>query len=856
MRILPKIFNLVYVLSYIILVLFFKGCASTYEKYTRSNEQKDVFVDAYELLDRGEHEKSFSLLKHCVHYDIRCLTLSGVFYYLGLVPVDRDVCNALYIWKVSADYGSADAQFYLGVMYSNYFSLPNLYSYYYNEEAENKSTMTNKITNKLILYRIINFLNAKYLKRELLIKFQINKKKHKKDKAKTFRNIPIITFNTNNKLIIKIKNIRYNIEELDEYFNKLNNFPMKDYYELDKNKNENIYYRLNHNLSLLYYYSSSLANHPGGNLALGVRYMHGYGVEKNCETACRYYFKITNETINMNKKTEFEIINFIKFNMPYFDGYTTNNKKIKNIEIFLETSLNENHRILTMIARRYLIGLYGVEKNYKKAHEYLLKSAKHNNSESISLLGYIYLLGLGVKKDYTKATEYFILGNKLNDSLSLNGLGYMHFLGLGKFKKNPYLAFYYFELAAKNNLSAAQLNLACLYLTGVGVTQSYQTAFYWLYKSLNNGNLLAAYVLGYMHYNGIITNRNCKLALSLLSKVAEHNLFVINTTNKIIKYTEKGRNAEAQFLMVLLAETGNVQSQISLSKQMHNHNFFFFLPINNKSKKIYASRYLAMASENNDFKSLYTLGDYAYNGYGLNVTVVPKNNLPMNYEYDINDSEYLFKKMSIDKHNTFVSNTKSPSVFDDGSSGNTLKKNREMEDVSTTSNMSKRISKNNSICHKTNATNESGSKTICIKNEEKTLVNTNKIISTDFIDEEGIIFSNTWKFNYSFKFIFNEVDYQLAYHHYKSIISHYPNNLHVIQVIAKACYKLGLMYYYGIGVSKNIQKALIYFNTAIKVYPSYKVPSVLFVLYIKFHRYLFFFKTKVKKMKKFFSFLS
>ncbi|SBS86690.1 ubiquitin-protein ligase, putative [Plasmodium ovale curtisi] len=812
------------VLYVIFIILLFDKYGSTYEYPEKSQEKKDLFSEAYEALDRGEYADSFSILKICVNYDIRygkkkekqksahsassppgrcvCLTLSGIFYYLGLEPLERDVCNALYIWKVCADYGSSDAQFYLGVMYSNYFSLPNLYSYQVEEV---------KIDKNVILLRTYFRLRRKFLRKEEIDILYGQNERYKVEIEKPFgkfRRVPQVLFTPDNRLILKIKNVRYNINELDVYFSHLDKFPSIDFYE--RKKGNRINYTRNHGLSLLYLYSSSLAKHPGSILALGVRYMNGYGVESNCETACRYYLKLINEIFNFDEKSEFEIVDLIRLNIPYYDSYNINNKKIKNIEIFLESSLHENHRILTMLARRYLIGIDGVEKNYKKAYAYLVKAARYNNGESLSLLGYMYLLGLGVKKDYYIASEYFLKGKKLNDSLSLNGLGYMYFFGLGKFKKNVKIAFSYFEIAAKNNLSSGQFNLACLYLTGVGTTQSLQNAFFWFYKSLNNGNLLAAYVIGYMNYNGIITSRNCKLALSLLAKVAENNTYILNTTNRIIRYTESGRTKEALFLMALLAETGNTQSQINLSYNMNSSEFSLFLPSNEKSKKVYTSRYLAMASENNDFKSLYTLGDYAYNGYGLYVRIFPMNNTPPNPTYDVNNSAYLYSRAE-ESITVTTASSETTGVTSVGDTSASTAPTASAASVSTTSN--ERV----------------------------------KIISRDFIDEEGILFNDKWRFHYGFKFSFNEIDYQLAYHHYKSIISYYPNNFYVIQTISKACYNLGFMYYYGIGVSKNIEKALIYFNSSIRIYPTHKAPSVLFLLYIKFNKQLHNFKKSVQR---------
>ncbi|VTZ70105.1 ubiquitin-protein ligase, putative [Plasmodium chabaudi chabaudi] len=815
---LKRFFKQSFVVIYItIFVLFFQKCIFTHEHSETPKKGNDLFIEAYEALDRAEYIKSFVILKHCVHYDIRCLTLIGVFYYLGLKPVERDAVNALYAWKISSDYGSSDAQFYLAIMYSNYFSLPNLYSYYVDENEELDKIEEKKIEGiqkNVILLRSYIFLTAKYLK-SILASNLVGKYKENGVPAENnnFQRVPKIYFTTDNRMIIRIKNIRYNIGELEAYFNNLENFPFVDHYKTIKNKK--IYYGSNFGLSLLYYYSSSLANHPGSILALGNRYMHGNGVDESCETASKLFIRLTNEILNSSSddNMKFESIDLIKLSIPHYDKYNVNNKKIKNIEMFLESSLHNNHAILTMIARRYLTGSDGVDKNYKKARMYLLKAEKFNNSEAISLLGYIYILGLGVKKDYNKALNYFIKGKKLNDPLSYNGLGYMHFFELGPMKKyiesgkkkiNQELAFYYFDLAAKNNLSVAQFNLGCLYLSGVGTVQSFQNAFYWFYKASNNGNILAAYMIGFMNYNGIIVSHNCNMALSLLSKVAEKNSFILNTTKRIIKYNETGRNLEAMFLMAQLAETGNVQAQVNLAHSMSNSDVSLFLPTNSKSKYIYSSRYLSMAADSHHLKSVFTLGDYAYSGDGLYIYVIQKNNLQYNKLYDLGNTECLYNSVGGADRECFINKNK------------------------------------NSLGRKTT-------------NSDELNMDDKKIISTDFADEQGIIFNDNWRFRYTYRFVFNQIDYELAYKHYRAIISYYPNNPYAIQTISRACYNLGFMHYYGIGVAKNIDKSLIYFNSSIKIYSTHKIPSTLLIFYIKMNTYLYKIKKQFNNLKKLWS---
>ncbi|SCN27618.1 Sel1 repeat, putative, partial [Plasmodium berghei] len=126
----------------------------------------------------------------------------------------------------------------------------------------------------------------------------------------------------------------------------------------------------------------------------------------------------------------------------------------------------------------------------------------------------------------------------------------------------------------------------------------------------------------------------------------------------------------------------------------------------------------------------------------------------------------------------------------------------------------------------------------------------NKIISKDFLDEQGIIFNDKWRFSYGHRFIFNQINYELAYKHYRAIISYYPNNAYAIQIISRACYNLGYMHYYGIGVEKNIDKSLIYFNSSIKIYSSHKIPSIILIFYIKMNIYFYKLKKKFYIFKK------
>ena len=69
-------------------------------------------------------------------------------------------------------------------------------------------------------------------------------------------------------------------------------------------------------------------------------------------------------------------------------------------------------------------------------------------------------------------------------------------------------------------------NLASVYLTGVGVEQSFHKAVFWYTRALHRGHTPAAYSLAVMHLNGVGTIRDCDIAVNLLKKVCERGGWV------------------------------------------------------------------------------------------------------------------------------------------------------------------------------------------------------------------------------------------------------------------------------------------------------------------------------------------
>lgn len=89
--------------------------------------------------------------------------------------------------------------------------------------------------------------------------------------------------------------------------------------------------------------------------------------------------------------------------------------------------------------------------------------------------------------------------------------------------------------SASRGFPDAQYNLGAMYLSGVGVPQSFSKGFTWLTRALEQGHSGATYMMGVIHLNGIGTLRDCRLAAALFKRVASKHSWVAERLQKVTK---------------------------------------------------------------------------------------------------------------------------------------------------------------------------------------------------------------------------------------------------------------------------------------------------------------------------------
>jgi len=380
-------------------------------------------------------------------------------------------------------------------------------------------------------------------------------------------------------------------------------------------------------LALVHLYAASTQGHPGAVMAMGYRHMNGFGVPKTCTTAALNYIEYAKNVTGIYSEGMPQAVELVRLNLE------KDRKSISSSEInlFMQIASGGDTGVAAAIGKRYLLGIDGFKQNYDRALQYLRIAANNDHPGALSLLGYMYCLGLNVEKNLDVAYAYFVSAAAQDDALAHNGLGYIYYVGSGIQKKNLKLAFEHFNKSAFGGSADGMFNLASVYLSGQGAELSFRKAALWYTQALDRGHTPAAYSLAIMHLNGIGTVRDCNTAVKLLKQVTERGKWVSDKLNWAYDLQEKFPDA-ASWLFLKVAETGHEVAQMNAAHLLDTQASFLFFDsppgfgeevpeLMKKENKVYAQRFYEMSADHGSASSELRLGDFAYYGWGLQVAV-------------------------------------------------------------------------------------------------------------------------------------------------------------------------------------------------------------------------------------------
>ena len=157
----------------------------------------------------------------------------------------------------------------------------------------------------------------------------------------------------------------------------------------------------------------------------------------------------------------------------------------------------------------YLLG-HGVAPDPIKAHELLTVAAAENDKIAYRFLGTMCEGGIVEKQDYLRAADYYRKASDLGDANSFDKRGMLRISGLG-LGRSPKLAFALFTEGANRGDQWAQLHLAQMYRTGVGLPSNvpgtgrhpdFKQALTWFRAAAAQNNRVALFALGSMSQMG------------------------------------------------------------------------------------------------------------------------------------------------------------------------------------------------------------------------------------------------------------------------------------------------------------------------------------------------------------------
>ncbi|AVG46784.1 Sel1-like repeat-containing [Acanthamoeba polyphaga mimivirus] len=156
----------------------------------------------------------------------------------------------------------------------------------------------------------------------------------------------------------------------------------------------------------------------------------------------------------------------------------------------------------------------GTKKNIQKAVKWFTISANQNNKYGLINLAKYYEDGDFVSPDINKAIKLFEQAACQNLSSAEYCLGRLY---ENQCPSNYILAFKYYQQAANQNHIYAQYCLAICYNYGQGISLDYQMAIYWLTLGINQGLNSAKIELADMYVKGLGVKKNYHKAFELLN---------------------------------------------------------------------------------------------------------------------------------------------------------------------------------------------------------------------------------------------------------------------------------------------------------------------------------------------------
>jgi uncharacterized protein len=172
-----------------------------------------------------------------------------------------------------------------------------------------------------------------------------------------------------------------------------------------------------------------------------------------------------------------------------------------------------------MQGEKYLLG-YGVPQSYEKSFERFHIASRNGLPEASNMLGVLCEFGLGHTRDMAQAVKHYTHASNANNAEAMNHLGRLYEVGKGC-EASPKTAFGLYKRASAMGHHDATTNYAYMLEHGIGCTQNKQLAVE-TYKIASDASYARAQnALGSCYYRGVGVKKDFFMACVLFKKAAD-----------------------------------------------------------------------------------------------------------------------------------------------------------------------------------------------------------------------------------------------------------------------------------------------------------------------------------------------
>ena len=231
-----------------------------------------------------------------------------------------------------------------------------------------------------------------------------------------------------------------------------------------------------------------------------------------------------------------------------------------------------------------------------------------NSDEDYETAGVYYEQG-----DYNNAFRYLLSAAKLGNANAQNDVANMYKTGEGV-SQSYTNAYQWYLKAANQGHFYAQNNLGDLYFEGNGVKKDYLKAYEWYLKAAEKAYADAQFNVGYLYDNGYGVKLDYMKAFEWYSKAAKQNH--ISAQYQLAVLYENGYGVKEDVMKAF--EWYTKAADEGHSAAQNNLGFLYYKGKGVKQDYIKAYEWFSRSAENGEPAAMYHLGEMFLNGEGIN----------------------------------------------------------------------------------------------------------------------------------------------------------------------------------------------------------------------------------------------